>query len=147
MELEGAKRSFAFLSGMGIAICTFISDRHRGIAKWIGECQPNTRHFYDIWHIARSIGKAMLKASKFKGCEGISAWIKGVRNHLYWCAMSTKEGFEGMILAKWKSIMLHVTNKHSNHPDPLFPKCAHGEDIETRQWIKLGLYILNDQFH
>ena len=51
--------------------------------------------------------------------------------------MSTVMGFGELIVAKWKSIMRHVDNKHSEHPDPLFPKCAHNE-IEPRQWIKIG---------
>ena len=83
MELEGAKRAFAYLISVGLKIAVFMSDRHRGIAKWIRECQPNTAHYFDIWHVARSIGKAMLKLSKQKGCERIGDWIKGVRNHLY----------------------------------------------------------------
>ena len=33
--------------------------------------------------------------------------------------------------------MRHVGNKHNNHPDPLFPKCAH-EELEKRKWIKVG---------
>ena len=37
------------------------------ISKWIRECQPWCAHFFDIWHIARSIGKAMIKLSKEKG--------------------------------------------------------------------------------
>ena len=39
MELEGAKRAFLFLQSAGVAVKAFISDRHRGIAKWIRECQ------------------------------------------------------------------------------------------------------------
>ena len=140
MELEGAKRSFHFLSIMGLPIRTFISDRHRGIAKWIRECQPNTRHFFDIWHIARSIGKAMLKASKFVGCDRIKDWMKAVRNHLYWSATSTALGFEEMIVAKWKTVVQHIANRHVDHPDPLFKVCAHGEYIEKRKWIKIGWY-------
>ena len=35
MELEGAKRCFSYLKKCGLAINIFISDRHRGIAKWI----------------------------------------------------------------------------------------------------------------
>ena len=95
-------------------------------------------YFFDIWHVARSIGKAMLKLGKEKGCERISDWVKGARNHLYWCAMSTKQGFEELIAAKWKSFMLHVTNKHDNHPFPLYQKCAHEAEIENRRWIKIG---------
>ena len=33
--------------------------------------------------------------------------------------------------------MRHVANKHQDHPDPLFPECAHEDDIEPRKWIKL----------
>jgi solute carrier family 8 (sodium/calcium exchanger) len=65
--------------------------------------------------------------------------MKGIRNHLYWCATSTKQGFEGMIVAKWRSFLRHVANKHKDHPDPLIKKCAHGE-IERRDWIKIGMY-------
>lgn len=54
MELEGAKRCFGFLHQLGLNISVFVSDRHRGIAKWIRETCTNTSHFYDIWHVARS---------------------------------------------------------------------------------------------
>lgn len=137
MELEGAKRAFDYLARVGINIHVFISDRHRGIAKWIRENKPNTSHFYDIWHVARSIQKVLLKLSKEKGCKKIAKWVKAIRTHLYWCATSTKQGFEELILAKWKSFMNHVTNVHENHPDPLFKKCLHGE-IDRCKWIYNG---------
>ena len=137
MELEGAKRSFGFLKSVGLSISVFISDRHRGIAKWIRESQPRCAHFFDIWHIARSIGKAMIRLSKEKGCEKIGDWVKGVRNHLYWCVTSTKQGFQELIAAKWQSFMQHVANKHDGHPTPIFKKCAH-EEIGSRRWIKIG---------
>ena len=138
MELEGAKRAFSYLQSVGITISVFISDRHRGIAKWIRECHVGCSHFFDIWHVARSIGKSMVKLGKEKGCEKITDWIKGVRNHLYWCATSTKQGFEEMIAAKWKSFMEHVSNKHDNFSSSLFKKCAH-EEIENRRWIRIGI--------
>ena len=141
MELEGAKRCFAYLQTAGVSIKKFISDRHAGISKWLRETQGGTKHFFDIWHVARSITKKMMKAGKENGCEIILQWIKGVRNHIYWCATSTKEGFEEMILAKWKSFVYHVANRHTGHPNTLFPDCAH-EELETpRDWIKVGKYI------
>lgn len=141
MELEGAKRAFSYLQSAGLVIAVFISDRHRGIAKWIRECQAGCSHYFDAWHIARSIGKSMLKLGKEKGCEKIIGWIKGARNHMYWCTTSTKQGFQEMIAAKWKSFMQHVANKHDNYPSPLFKKCAH-EEIEQRRWIKIGIVIM-----
>ena len=132
MELEGATRCFSFLK----SVLVFISDRHRGIAKWIRECQPQCSHYFDIWHIARSIGKAMLKLGKEKGCEKICDWMKGVCNHLYWCVTSTKLRYDHIIAAKWNSFMRHVANKHDGHGKD-FNECAHG-DIGSRRWIKIG---------
>ena len=138
MELEGAKRAFAYLQSVGVAIKVFISDQHRGIAKWVRDCQVGCSHSFDVWHVARSISKAMLKLGKEKGCECISDWVKGARNHLYWCATSTRQGFEELIAAKWKSFMWHVANKHENHSSQLYQKCAHESEIENRRWIKIG---------
>ena len=137
MELEGAKRCFHFLSMANLSIPVFVSDRHRGIAKWIHSMHPNTVHFFDIWHVAKAISKKMLKASQEQGCEPIKEWMKAVRNHLYWCATSTRPGFQELIIAKWQSFMRHVANKHEGHPNSLFPKCAH-EELEPRKWIKIG---------
>ena len=67
MELEGAERAFSYLQSVGLAVVVFISDRLRGIAKWIRESQPGCAHFFDIWRIARSIGKKMLQLGKEKG--------------------------------------------------------------------------------
>ena len=136
-ELEGAKRSFKSLANEGIDIETFVSDRHRGIAKWIRLEHKNTTHYYDIWHVARSVAKKLLKASKEKGYEIIGNWMEGIRRHMYWCATSTKAGFRALIKAKWLSFMRHVTNKHTDHPDPLFSSCKHAE-LEPRKWIKIG---------
>lgn len=126
-------------------ITVFISDRHRGIAKWIRTSCSGTTHYFDIWHVARSITKKLLKASKEKGCEVISSWIKGIRKHLYWCATSTKTGFGVLIVAKWESFLRHVSNKHDDHPNPLYKKCNHGV-LEPRKWIKVGkeYKFLND---
>lgn len=137
MELEGAKRAFAYFAIVGLSIAVFISDRHRGIAKWIREKQSTTSHYFDIWHVARSIAKGMLKLGKEKGCERIHKWIKGVRRHLYWCATTTKQGLGPLIVAKWKAIVRHVADLHDKHPDKCFTKCAH-EELQPRKWISIG---------
>ncbi len=72
-------------------------------------------HYFDQWHISKGVVKKMLDAGKKKGCEKILQWITGVKNHIYWCLTSTKQGFEQLILAKWTSFMRHVSNKHEDH--------------------------------
>ena len=136
--MEGAKRCFQYLLNLGLSIAVFVSDRHRGIAKWIREDHPETKHYFDIWHVARSITKKLLTMGKEKGCGLIKDWIKGIRRHVYWCATSTRAGFEALIGAKWNSFIRHVCNKHKNHPDPLYKECHHGE-LEPRKWIKIGM--------
>ena len=69
MELEGAKRAFSFLTRAGLAIETFITDRHRGIAKWIRTTHKHTLHLFDVWHVARTVSKKVLKLSKESGCD------------------------------------------------------------------------------
>lgn len=100
MELEGAKLSFTNIKKAGLSITSFISDRHRGVAKWIREAQPATTHFHDLWHVCKGLTKKLLQASKETANEVIGDWIKGIRRHLFWCAMSTKQGFGELILSK-----------------------------------------------
>lgn len=138
MELKGAQLCFSYLQRAGLTIKVFVSDRHKGLTKWVRESQPLTTHYYDTWHIAKSVVKKLFKASKLKGCGKIGEWIKAIRNHIYWCAVSTREGFQAMLLTKWKSLIHHVSNDHTGHPDPLFSECAHDKDIEPRKWIKKG---------
>ena len=139
MELEGAKRSFnAIKVTEKLPIKTFVSDRHRGIGKWMKTSQQDTTHYYDIWHQAKSTVNKVLKASKEKGCEILKEWSRSIRNHIYWCAASSKAGFASLIEAKWLSFMRHVNNEHDNHPNALYDKCHHGELTETKKWIKVG---------
>lgn len=82
MELDGAKRSFAFLSTAGLNISTFITDRHKGIGKWMREEQKNTLHLYDLWHVCKSLVKDLWKASSERGCEAIKDWTKTIKKTL-----------------------------------------------------------------
>ncbi len=79
------------------------------------------------------------KAGKEKGNEVILLWMKAIRRHLYWCARSKKQGFGDLIVAKWKSIVRHISNKHDYHPFELYARCAHGE-TEPRAWIPVGKF-------
>ena len=122
MELQGAVQCFSFLNDAGLSIITFVSDRHRSIAKWIRENQPGTSHFFDIWHVARSICKKMLQVSKEGGCEKIKEWTKGVRRHLYWCATSSHSHshFSWTTLSKGERCMrlsLCKAPTHETRPD------------------------------
>ena len=61
-------------------------------------------------------------------------------NHLYWTAASSEGLCTDAVLAKWLSILNHITNVHEGH-SALFPACEHGP-LEGRerhkQWLKPG---------
>ncbi len=140
MELEGAKRCFSSLQNDEIRIDTFISDRHKGIAKWIRTSQTSTAHFFDIWHVLKNITKKMALVAKEKWFQIIGEWIKWVRNHIYWAATTTKSGFGELIAAKYSTFMRHVADKHKDHFEDLFKNCTHG-NLEKRDWIYIGNYF------
>ena len=54
MELAGTCFDF-ILTADGLSIPIFISDRYRGIEKWIRECHQKIKHFFYQWHIAMGI--------------------------------------------------------------------------------------------
>ncbi|KAI4799884.1 hypothetical protein KUCAC02_016423 [Chaenocephalus aceratus] len=80
MKLEGLKRMVAFFEDI-LEIGTLVTDRHRQIAKWIRENMPYTKHLYDIWHVAKSVGKKLKAICKLKGCEDLKAWQQSIINH------------------------------------------------------------------
>lgn len=55
MEYLGFQRSLAYLSECGIKISTFISDRHTSIAKHMREKLIDITHYFDLWHLKKSM--------------------------------------------------------------------------------------------
>ena len=140
MEPVGAQRAFKFIKDNNLNISIFVSDRHRTIAKWIRECEPQTTHFYDLWHVCKGISKKIRTVGQEKGNEILLRWMKAIKKHLYWSATSTQQGFGNLIVAKWTSLIRHVADKHDNHPNGLYKECAHDE-LEARDWIYVGMFI------
>ncbi|XP_065065424.1 uncharacterized protein LOC135691494 [Rhopilema esculentum] len=120
-----------------VLVSQFVSDRHRGVAKWLREEHPAIKHYFDIWHIARTLTKKLIKAGNENNCQIINKWTATIRNHLYWCATSSKQGFGQLIIAKWKSIINHIQDIYT-HEDPLFNTCIHQTFDRKRKWIKNG---------
>lgn len=47
MELDGCKRCFDFfVTTAGLTMPVFVSDRHKGIVKYIRESHPAVKHFF-----------------------------------------------------------------------------------------------------
>ncbi|CAM4571891.1 unnamed protein product [Leuciscus chuanchicus] len=141
-ELEGLKRSMVFLKNQNLHVSTLTTDRHRQIAKWVREelCSEGTKHFFDVWHVGKSLGKALDAAAKERHCEDLKLWKPAIVNHLYWTAASTPDGDPYVMQAKWQSLVNHVQDIHE-HDTPAFPCCSHppleGEQ-RNKQWLEPG---------
>lgn len=53
MEKEGLIRCVRFFEELEMTIGSLITDRHPAIQKWVRENLPETKHFYDVWHVAK----------------------------------------------------------------------------------------------
>nr|XP_014347367.1 PREDICTED: uncharacterized protein LOC102352328 [Latimeria chalumnae] len=135
MELEGLKRSFAFLSEKGIDVADFTSDRHPQIRKYTRENKPGVTHWFDVWHVAKGLTKKISKAGNKSGFQILKWWSHSISNHMYWCT-STSGGVQELVAHKWLSIINHVANIHTGH-GTRFPACEHG-DIGEQSWIEEG---------
>ena len=60
MEKEGLIRSVEFFKQNNIEIKTLVTDRHTSIRKWIRENMTQTKHCFDVWHVAK--GKLLVKS-------------------------------------------------------------------------------------
>ncbi|KAJ4936467.1 hypothetical protein JOQ06_001059, partial [Pogonophryne albipinna] len=84
-ELEGLKRCIDFLKEQHMQVSALITNRNRQVAKWVREelCPgPGTSHLFDIWHIGKSLGKALDAAAKERECEDLKLWRPAIINHL-----------------------------------------------------------------
>ena len=53
MEIEGLIRVVHYLKSHGLVIDQFVTDWHKQIAKWFSEKLRETKHYYDVWHVAK----------------------------------------------------------------------------------------------
>lgn len=91
--------------------------------------------WYLDWYVKFFTGlwKKLLGLSKTFPLVG--RWMKSIRSHLYWCALSSDGNAEVMV-AKWKSMVNHIANVHE-HDDVEFPTCAHGKI--HKEWFNQGM--------
>ena len=112
VELEGLQRTIQLFDRSQVKVRAIVTDRHRQIAAWLKKSWQCIKHYFDCWHIAKSIKKELQLLSKRKGFELVREWTKSIANHYYWSVMSTEIDDGNLIKAKSKSLIRHIQNKH-----------------------------------
>ena len=59
MEQEGLKRITNHMRENSVNISAIVTDGHKSIQKWLRENCKDTKHFLDVWHVAKG-GDCML---------------------------------------------------------------------------------------
>ena len=139
MEKEGFERCIQDLAREGVTINRITTDRHTSIASSMKKDHGEISHQYDVWHLSKWVVKQLTKKAKVKGCEDLVPWIRSVSNHLWWCSASCGGNAE-VLREKWRSIMMHVTNKHKWNGYTHFQECCHprltSAQIRKKKWLK-----------
>lgn len=65
MEKEGLVRGVQNFKDHGLAIEELITDRHKQNNKWIKENLPETKHYFDIWHVSKGKNIVLLLITNF----------------------------------------------------------------------------------
>ena len=56
MEKEGLIRAVALLRDVHkFPIGEIVTDRHPQIQKWVRENMRETKHYFDVWHVAKGM--------------------------------------------------------------------------------------------
>lgn len=140
LEMQGFKDCLNQLDGDDFKVTTVATDRNKQIAKWLREERPEIIHRYDPWHFSKNIKGKLRPLIKKKGCKILGDWIKPVGNHLFFAAQSCN-GDSEMLIDIWKSLLLHVTNRHKFKKSyPKYPSCKHKKytkkENQKKKWIK-----------
>uniref|UniRef100_A0A1X7VKK4 Uncharacterized protein n=1 Tax=Amphimedon queenslandica TaxID=400682 RepID=A0A1X7VKK4_AMPQE len=66
MEKGGLVRAMTALRARNLEVGLFVTDRHTEVTIRMKEEMPRTKHWFDIWHVAKSFRKKLDKATKKK---------------------------------------------------------------------------------
>ena len=91
----------------------FVTDRHCGIRAMIRDdiSFSTVTHYFDIWHLAKSIGKILKELTKLKRNESLIPWKQSIINH-FWFSCRNSAGDPQKLIQTFHSFLLHITNSH-----------------------------------
>ena len=166
LERAACRELLKKLIGKGIDAFSFVTDRHSGIKAMIRDATDfkNIEHYFDIWHLAKSISKTLGKMTKLKRNASLLPWVKKLLNHFWYCCRNCG-GDKRKLIETWLSFLLHISNTHrwttgtfsklrGTQPHPNFTKvftCAHGKRIRKAsnrkgKWLNRSSRTFKDLF-
>lgn len=133
MEKVGFNSCINFLLDRNIDISVIATDRCPSIIKEIRDNYPEINHQHDVWHIAKSVKKSLLAASKTKSTSILNEWLRSIVNHLYYSTQHC-DGDPDRLVELWLSELNHICGNHSWDENTTFRQvfqCSHENVDET----------------
>ena len=135
MEKVGLKSCLEKVLSHEVPVSVLTTDRSPSVIKMMKTDFPEIDHQFDIWHLAKSIKKNILSASKKKSTAVLNDWLRSIINHLYFCAQSC-DGNAEKLIELWLSELNHICGVHRWQQSSRFQtvvSCLHEEmDEELR---------------
>jgi len=137
MEKIALHRSLDFLLSTGIQIKTLATDRHPGVRTLLRQEYPEISHQFDVWHVAKNVGKKLHQKALKKNASDLMPWIHSVTNHLYW-STQTCNGDPNLLREKWTSCIHHIVNIHQWNGEQMV-QCEHetADDDDDTDWLTI----------
>ena len=100
---------------------------------------PPIVHNFDCWHFCKSVAKDLWKAAKLKKCIALGAWIKSVKNQI-WYALGSCNGNAELLIEMVLAIAQHAAGIHTFPDNKHFKACHHGPlgGVRDKPWLKVG---------
>ena len=118
-----------------------ITDRKGDVRGMLAKEFSTLEHHYDIWHVAKSFKKEMMKKAARRGCRGLMKWIRHITNHFWYSIQECENNYERLIEV-WVSCLNHVCNVHSWISGGIQKSCLHAElapdDKREIAWLQEG---------
>lgn len=119
-----------------VSVRSITTDRHIQIRAYLNS-RDDIEHQFDIWHVAKSIKKKLVKYRKTH--PELLPWIRSILNHFWW-ACRTCAGDVQLLREKWCSLLNHIVNKHKWEGNEKFNSCEHpklsGAHAKDVKWLK-----------
>ena len=111
LEKQGCEIMLGILtSEENLNIGTFVTDRHTAIGAMMREKFSTIFHAFDIWHMAKSLLKKLVKRGKKH--PKIALWSKSIVRHFWWSAKQCKSNPQ-LLVEMFHSFLIHCLNIHN----------------------------------
>ena len=96
-------------------------------------------HNFDSWHFVKCVAKDLWKAAKLRKCIALGAWIRSVKNQI-WYALASCNGNAELLIEMILAIPQHVAGIHTFPDNKHFKACHHGPlgSVRVKPWLKVG---------